>query len=62
MTVRAGMPARRLPGLVAAAVCQELIIDGDIRIMALLSRKPYLVAIAVMIAAATVSVVTGLLN
>lgn len=30
--------------------------------MALLSRKPYLVAIAVMIAAATVSVVAGLLN
>ncbi|CAP63148.1 hypothetical protein RALTA_A0480 [Cupriavidus taiwanensis LMG 19424] len=56
------MQARRPPGLAAAAVCQELIIDGDIRIMALLSRKPYLVAIAVMIAAATVSVVTGLLN
>jgi len=30
--------------------------------MALLSRKPYLVAIVVMIAAATVSVATGLLN
>lgn len=30
--------------------------------MALLSRKPYLVAIAVMIAAAAVSVATGLLN
>lgn len=30
--------------------------------MALLSRKPYLVAIAVMIAAATVSAVTGLLS
>ncbi|BDB23146.1 hypothetical protein CTP10_R04740 [Cupriavidus sp. P-10] len=30
--------------------------------MALLSRKPYLVAIAVMIAAAVVSVATGLLN
>lgn len=30
--------------------------------MTLLSRKPYLVAIAVMIAAATVSVATGLLN
>ncbi|SOY40862.1 hypothetical protein CBM2586_A10797 [Cupriavidus phytorum] len=56
------MQARRLPEPAAAAVCQDLIIDGDIRIMALLSRKPYLVAIAVMIAAATVSVVTGLLN
>jgi hypothetical protein len=30
--------------------------------MALLSRKPYLVAIAVMIAAATVSVAAGLLS